>query len=123
MLLLAWGWGMGGGALAQPISTAQWKVDVSLVAGIPRNCGMPPFSSRLIEVTGTKLVGKRLNDGNGSGGDTYLNLDGLQPDGSGRVITKGSPGWIFDFDPGHGARVIRVRRLDSECVYLWQPRS
>ena len=49
---------------------------------------------------------------------TYtVDLKGLQPDGSGRVVGKGERGMDFyvTFDPGSGARAFYVTNFDSPC--------
>lgn len=102
-----------------------WRAFRTLLSGTHKLCGDEPFPDYDIEIrgkwlTGTPTGGQRTAiDGN-----TYLDLSGLKSDGSGRLSGKSKSNvvWYFDFDPGHGRRVIIVRSEQSECAYKLTPR-
>lgn len=85
----------GGGSCLQGVPNYSWKIDVKdnvLVATSERN---------------TKWT---------------LRLQGLNPDGSGRINAKTTTGYpaTFDFTAGQGQRVI-IATFDI-CVWEWAPK-
>jgi hypothetical protein len=101
-----------------------WVATRSLVNGINRNCGDAPWSDYRIEIRGNILTGTPTNP---SQRDLPIRVDlqSLQPDGSGRV-TFMPPSGIgpvqFDFEPGSGPRKITYGRVNLECRFLLKPK-
>src|SRR5688572_17088044 len=97
-----------------------WSALLSLDAGAFRNCGGPQFGSYKIDVKGYALQATPEGNANYQLKSGDMNLKPLKPDGSGRLSSTGPNGKTlhWDFEPGVGARKIRVRRDDSECAYL-----
>ena len=54
-----------------------------------------------------------------------VDLKGLQPDGSGRVVSKDDKNREFyvTFDPGSGARPFHVANSVTPCRYVFTPRT
>lgn len=109
--------------MAAPPTRAEWRAALTLVSGIPRNCGDGPYSNYSVKIVGLTFLANPENGESQFVRKVSLNLSALKSDGSGRVSTPGTRGaiWHFDFDAGSGARKIHARSDSAECTYLWQP--
>lgn len=102
---------------------AAWRASQSLVGGISRNCGDPPFPTYLIRVSGKTLFADPEDGESQRARGFVLDLGSLRADGSGRVTVTYNREitWHYDFEAGSGARKFHVRRDTGECTYLYQP--
>ncbi len=108
---------------ATPGTAVAWRASQTLIAGIPRNCGDPPFPDYVIRVSGKTLFADPEGGETQSVRGYVLDLAPLRADGSGRVTatSRRDTAWHYDFEAGSGARKFTVRRDSGECAYQYRP--
>ena len=99
----------------------KWKSTVSLVNGVPRNCGDDNSrGDRTMEINNTEF-----KTTSGLGNVTAFDISSLKPDGSGRIVWKNpkSQEVYYDFDAGVGPRKICASSALSSCSWIYTPKS
>lgn len=113
-------WAFPGLAVA---ADASWLSSKVLEGGSSANCGQG-YPDYRIEIKGTTFRSVPVGGATSEASSTTLNVNTLQPDGSGRVSVKNKAGktWNYDFEAGAGPRKVRYGNDFSACRYAWVPK-
>jgi hypothetical protein len=109
--------------LAGPVEaqSAKWRAVAILDGGDSKNCGGTQYTKFEVE-----MVDGLLKTRTPSGSANVIRLQApLNADGSGKVIglnDRNRP-LTFTFEPGSGARLVKVMPPYSTCIWTWQPVS
>lgn len=129
-LLTAAAIGLAGLSRAGGAADASWMAVATLDNGISPYCaggqfaGLPDYAAQgdwQVDVRGNTLTYARR----ATNRSFTLDLQALQPDGSGRIVGKDDKNREFyvTFDPGRGARGFQVTNAITPCRTVFTPRT